>query len=72
MKEREMERTLTKSPRQLALSASNTLMNSSTKRYLKDKMPNVGSKSSPGLLPTCYITHQCTWQSLKATLLKKE
>ena len=71
-REKKVGRTLTKSPRRLALHASNTLTNSSTKCYLKGKMPNVVSESFPGLLPTCHITHRCTWQSPKATLLKKE
>lgn len=51
VREREVGRNLTKSPRRLVLNASNTLTNSSTKCYLKDKMPNVGSKSSLDVFP---------------------
>lgn len=54
-RKRGVGRTLTKSPRLLALIASNTLTSSSTKCYWKGKIPNV-FKSSPGLLPTCHIT----------------
>lgn len=45
-------RTLTKNVRLLAaLNTSNTSISSSKKCYWKGKMPNVVSKSSPGLLP---------------------
>lgn len=55
LRERGVGRTLTTSPRLLALNASNTLTSSSAKCYWKGKMPNV-FKSSPETSPTCHIT----------------
>lgn len=72
LRERGVGRTLTTSPRLLALNASNTLTSSSTKCYWKGKMPNV-FKSSPETSPHMpHHTARCTWQSPKATFLKKE
>lgn len=57
-REREVGRTLTKSPRLLALSASDTLTSSSTKCYWKGKMSNVFKSSldfSPHAISHCQI-----------------